>query len=94
LTISFTCGALRLDPRLRVRLHGRNRLPELAITLTLATTMLFFGASLFAGDESGGGARAESGAFEMMEMRSAGPNVTPVPIRQHVRIIPLAAANG
>jgi hypothetical protein len=30
----------------------------------------------------------------MMEMRSAAPNVTPVPIRQDVRIIPLAAANG
>ena len=93
MTISFACGALRLDPRLRVRLHGRNRLPELAITLTLATTTLFFGASLFAADENGG-ARAQSGAVEMMEMRSAAPNVTPVPIRQDVRIIPLAAANG
>jgi hypothetical protein len=79
---------LRLDPRLRVRLHGRNRLPELALSLMLATTVLFFGASLFAVDENGG-ARAQSGAAEMMEVHSVAPNVTPVPLRQDVRIIPL-----
>jgi hypothetical protein len=63
-------------------------LPELAVALTLATTMLFFGASLFAADANGGDARAESGAVETMEMRSAAPNAAPVPIRQDVRIIP------
>jgi len=64
-------------------------LPELALSLTLATTALFFGASLFAAAATGGGAGAESGSVEMMEMRSAAPNVTPVPIREDVRIIPL-----
>jgi hypothetical protein len=63
-------------------------LPELALSLTLATTALFFGASLFAADENGG-ARAQSGAAEMIEMRSAAPNAAPVPIRQDVRKIPL-----
>lgn len=85
---SFESGAFRLDPRLRVRLHGRNRLPELALSLTLATTALFFGASLFAADENGD-PRAQSGAAQMIEMRSAAPNAAPVPIREDVRIIPL-----
>jgi hypothetical protein len=48
MAIPFESGAVRLKPSLRVRLHGRSRLPELALALSLGTTALLFGASSFA----------------------------------------------
>jgi hypothetical protein len=41
-------GALRLKPCLRVRLRGRNRLPELACTMSVATIVLLLGVSFLA----------------------------------------------
>ena len=90
--ISIERGAVRLKPSLRVRLHGRNRLPELALTMSLATTALLSGASLFT-PASGGQDRFPSGMdqAQMIEMRSASTRDASMPVRQDVRVIPLDA---
>ena len=94
--ISFELGAVRLAPSLRVRLHGRNRLPELALTLSLATTALLFGASVFtpaSGNEDH--LRSEMQQAQLVEVRSAATGETMAPVRKDVRVIPLArAASG
>ena len=94
--ISFQPGAVRLAPSLRVRLHGRNRLPELALTLSLATTALLFGASVFtpaSGNEDHAWSEAEQA--QMIEVRSAATGEMMAPVRKDVRVIPLArSASG
>ena len=88
LPIGFASGALRLAPSLRVRLHGRSRLPDLALAMSLATTALFLGISFLAGpnpQEGSGGVESDS----MVEMRSAATNETAVPVRHAVRLIRL-----
>jgi uncharacterized membrane protein len=76
-----------------VRLHGRSRIPELAISLTVATTVLFFGASFFA---SAAPERSmvmiDQGSAPMIEMRSVATNPVAPAARKAVRIIPLAQA--
>ncbi|MBV8848931.1 MAG: hypothetical protein JOZ16_05040 [Methylobacteriaceae bacterium] len=88
--ISFESGAVRLDPSLRVRLYQRNRLPELALTLSLATAGLFLAAS-FVAPASGNEGRFNAGsdAAQMIEMRSAATNETLIPARKDVRVINL-----
>jgi hypothetical protein len=91
LPLSFEAGALRLKPSLRVRFHGRNRLPELAITMSLATIAVLFGASFFtpaSGNEDR--FRSDFGQAQAIEMRSAATNGMSVPVRKDVRVIPLA----
>jgi hypothetical protein len=81
---------LRLKPSLRVRFHGRNRWPELAVTMSLATIALLFGASLFpptSGNEDR--FRSDFGQAQVIEMRSAATNGMSVPVRKDVRVIPL-----
>jgi hypothetical protein len=88
--ISFEPGAVRLKPSLRVRLHGRNRLPELALTLSLATTGLLFGASWFtpaSGNEDH--FRSDIELAQMVEARSAATGEAAIPVRRDVRVIPL-----
>ncbi|MEA2758387.1 MAG: hypothetical protein QOH65_1000 [Methylobacteriaceae bacterium] len=88
--ISFESGALRLKPSLRVRFHGRDRLPELAVTMSLAAIAVLFGASLFT-PTSGTGDRFRSdvGQAQVIEVRSAATNEISVPVRKDVRVIPL-----
>jgi hypothetical protein len=88
LLTAFQCRGLNLSPSLRVRLHGRSRLPELAVTMSLATVALLFGCSAFA-PVSGNDMRTDVENRPMFEMRSAATNETPIPIRRDVRIIPL-----
>jgi hypothetical protein len=87
-SISFEPGAVRLKPSLRVRLHGRSRLPELALTLSLGTTALVLGASLFT-PASGNEDHFRSEAQQMIEVRSAATGEAAVPVRKDVRVIPL-----
>jgi hypothetical protein len=93
LPISFESDAVRLNASLRVRLHGRNRLPELALTMSLATVGLLFGASLVApasGSEGRFDARTET--TQVIEMRSAATSDTFFPARRDVRVIQLDGA--
>jgi hypothetical protein len=93
--ISFEPGAVRLKPSLRVRLHGRSRLPELALTFTLATTALLFGASFFtpaSGDEDR--FRSDANQSQIVEVRSAATSQAPGPVRKDVRVIPLGRSPG
>ena len=93
--ISFEPGAVRLTPSLRVRLHGRNRLPELALTLSLATTALLIGASWFTpASGSEGHFRPDMDQAQMIEVRSAATGGTAIPVRRDVRIIPLARSDN
>lgn len=88
--ISFRSGALHVDPSLRVRWHGRNRLPGLAVSLTLTTGSLFLGAAFFApvsGNEQNLGAGPSDAT--VVEMRSAATGDTLIPVRRDVRIIRL-----
>ena len=88
--ISSEPGAVRLKPSLRVRLHGRNRLPELALTLSLATTALLLGASWFtpaSGSEDH--VRSDPKQAQMVEVRSAATGEAAIPVRKDVRVIPL-----
>ena len=88
--ISFESGALRLKPSLRVRFHGRNRLPELAVTMSLATIALLFGASSFtpaSGNEDR--FRSHVGQGQVIEVSSAATNEISVLVRKDVRVIPL-----
>ncbi|MBV9395503.1 MAG: hypothetical protein JOZ84_13955 [Methylobacteriaceae bacterium] len=80
---------------MRVRLHGRNRLPELALTMSLATTALLSGASLFT-PASGSQDRFASDVDQpqMIEMRSAATRAASMPVRKDVRVIPLDASRG
>lgn len=92
--IAIERGAVRLKPCLRVRLHGRNRLPELALTMSLATTALLSGASLFTpASGSQDGFPSDMERAEMIEMRSAATRA-PTPVRKNVRLIPLEASAG
>jgi hypothetical protein len=86
LPLFLRSGAVRLKPSLRVRLHGRNRLPELAVMMSLATIALLLGASYFT-PASGGerSLRAESDGGPVIEMRSAATSA--MPVRKDVRII-------
>jgi hypothetical protein len=88
LPLFLQSGAVRLNPSLRVRLHGRNRLPELAVTMSLATIALLLGASYFT-PASGGerSLRAESASRDVIEMRSAATSAATMPVRKDVRII-------
>jgi hypothetical protein len=88
LPLFLQSGAVRLNPSLRVRLHGRNRLPELALTMSFATIALLLGASYFT-PASGGerSLRAESASRDVIEMRSAATSATTMPVRKDVRII-------
>ena len=93
--LSFEPGAVRLAPSLRVRLHGRNRLPELALTLSLATTVLLIGASWFtpaSGSEDR--FRPDMEQAQMIEVRSASTGGAAIPVRKDVRIIPLAPSHN
>jgi hypothetical protein len=93
LPISFESDAVRLNASLRVRLHGRNRLPERALTMSLATVGLLFGASLVApasGSEGRFDARTET--TQVIEMRSAATSDTFFPARRDVRVIQLDGA--
>jgi hypothetical protein len=93
--ISIERGAVRLKPSLRVRLHGRNRLPELALTLSLATTALLFGASVLtpaSGNQDR--FRSDMDQAQMIEMRSAASPEASMPVRKDVRVIPLNAGAG
>ena len=93
--ISIERGAVRLNPSLRVRLHGRNRLPEVALTLSLATTALLFGASVFtpaSGNQDQ--LRSDMDQAQMIEMRSVASGDAPMPVRKDVRVIPLNAGAG
>jgi hypothetical protein len=90
LPISFKSGALRLKPSLRVRFHGRNRLPELAFNMSLATIALLFGASLFtpaSGNEDRFRSDVDQG--QVIEVSSAATNEISVFVRKDVRVIPL-----
>jgi hypothetical protein len=90
LALAFKSGALRLKPSLRVRFHGRNRLPELAVTMSLATIAVLLGASLLtpaSGHEDR--FRLDVGQAQVIEVRSAAMNGISVPIRKDVRVIPL-----
>jgi hypothetical protein len=76
-------------------LHGRSRLPELAITLSLGTTALLFGASWFtpaSGNEDH--FRSDVNQSQMIEMRSAATSEASVPVRKDVRVIPLGRSAG
>ena len=91
--IELDSGALRLKPSTRVRLHGRSRLPDLALAFTLATTVLFAGATFLtpaSSEERAAG--AASNAASLVEMRSAATNATVVPIRTGVRVVGAEAA--
>lgn len=93
--IEVRSGALRLKPSLRVRWHGRSRLPDLAVALTLATTALFFGAPLILpADSHEEGARVTSEAPSLVEMRSAASTETRLPVRLGVRIVDAGSARG
>lgn len=95
LPISLETAGLRLDPAIRVRLHGRSRIPELAISLTLATTVLFFGASFFASAAPEQSLRqGESRDAPMVEMRSVATPASSLPARKAVRIIPIGQAQA
>ena len=88
--ISLETGAVRLKPSLRVRLHGRSRLPDLALSFTLATTALLFGASCFTparGTEDR--FRSDANQSQIVEVRSAATSQAPGPVRKDVRVIPL-----
>jgi hypothetical protein len=88
LPISFESGAVRLRPSLRVRLHNRSRLPELAVTMSLATIAVLLGASYFT--PASGGERdflVEPDNGRVIEMRSAATRETTLPMRKDVRII-------
>ena len=87
--LSLESGALRLKPRLRVRLRGRNRLPELACTMSLATIALLFGIAFLAPANGDDRFAAEALDPQLIEMRSAATSDTSNPVREHVRIIPL-----
>jgi hypothetical protein len=90
LRISLGYGALRPKPAVRVRLHGRNRMPELALTMSLATTIVLLGASWFAPAGAGQAiGRAESSDTGIVEMRSAATSGTLIPMRKDIRIISL-----
>jgi hypothetical protein len=93
LPILLKTAGLRLDPALRVRLHGRSRVPELAMSLTLVTTVLFFGAPFFASaaPERNIVAASETNA-PMIEIRSVATHTAAAPVRKAVRIIPLGQA--
>jgi len=93
--ISFEPGAVRLNPSLRVRLHGRNRLPELALTLSVATTALLFSASVFtpaSGNEDY--FRSDMEQAQMIEVRSAATGDPAIPVRKDVRVIPLGRSGN
>jgi hypothetical protein len=95
LPISFESGALRLKPSLRVRFHGRNRVPELAITMSLATIALLFGASLLtpaSGNEDR--FRPDVDEAQVIEVRSAATSEISVSVRKDVRVIPLDRTPG
>jgi hypothetical protein len=88
-------GAVRLNPSLRVRLHGRNRLPELALTLSLVTMALLSGAALFtpaSGNQDP--FLSDMDQAQMIEMRSAAIRDVSMPVRKDVRVIPLDASAG
>ena len=88
--LSFATGAVRLSPSLRVRLHGRSRLPELALTLSLATIALMFGAASFAPASSNERRlQSDSDQAQMIEMRSAATSDDRMPLRKDIRVIPL-----
>jgi hypothetical protein len=93
--ISIERGAVRLKPSLRVRLHGRNRLPELALTLSLVTMALLSWASLFtpaSGNQDPFPSDMEQA--QMIEMRSAASHDVSMPVRKGVRVISLDASAG
>jgi hypothetical protein len=93
--IAIERGAVRLKASLRVRLHGRNRLLELALTMSLATTALLSGASLFTpASGSQDGFPSDMERAEMIEMRSAATRELSMPVRTDVRVIPLEASAG
>ncbi len=79
-----------------MRWHGRSRLPDLAVALTLATTALLFGAPLILpADSHEYGARVTSEAPSLVEMRSAASGETLAPVRLGVRIVdPDSARRG
>lgn len=92
---SFKSGALRLNASTRVRLHGRSRLPELALFMSLATTAFLLATAFFApasGDEDR--FSAEASRAQMIEMRSVATGEASIPICKDVRIIPLGRAPG
>ena len=86
--MEFRSGALRLKPSPRVRLHGRSRLPDLAVVFTLATTALFFGASFAVpADSREGGVGFTPQATGLMEGRSAAASESVLPLHTGVRVI-------
>ena len=88
MSIEFRSGALRLKPSLRVRLHGRSRLPDLALAFTLATTALFFGVAFsLPADGHADGRQLAGPAPDLIEMRSAASIETRLPVRTGVRMV-------
>jgi hypothetical protein len=73
----------------RVRLHQRSRLPELAVTMSLATTVFLFGASFLAPVGAEASARTEWDSAGLIQMRSAVTSEALLPIRKDIRIISL-----
>jgi hypothetical protein len=94
LPVEVRSGALRLKPSLRVRWHGRSRLPDLAVALALATTALFFGASFMLPPDSHADSRRLASEGGLVEVRSAASGETLSPVRTGVRIVDPDIARG
>jgi hypothetical protein len=84
LPILFEARSPCLSASMRVRLHGRDRLPELTLSLVAATVTLFIGIAA-----STPPTRNSEGDEPMIEMRSVATEKTPLAARDKVRIIPL-----